>query len=156
MEIGIALLIFNLFFYVLLMKTNDALLKFFKVGNVVKAFEDIVLKLLLEAFLVIKLLSQVGNLIGQALLSHAEIVDDQSEVLVHSVEVLKLLSHLVGLLIELLDLDFTGSDVSLELLDLVIEHELELFELLGLFLKVIDTLILVFDCGLTLLDFTLL
>ncbi len=121
-----------------------------------QAFEDIILKLLLEALLVIKLLSQVSHFVGETFLSHAKIVHDQSQVIVHTIKVLELLSHLVGLLIEALNLNFTGSDISLEFLNFVIKDELELLQLLGLLLQVVDALVLVTDGRLTFLDFTLL
>ncbi len=69
---------------------------------------------------------------------------------------LELLPHLIGLLIELLDLDLTGSDISLKLLDLVIEHELEFFKLLSLLFQIINSLILVADGSLSFLDLTFL
>jgi hypothetical protein len=70
--------------------------------------------------------------------------------------VLELLTHFVGLLVQLLDLNFSGSNIALKFLDLVIEDELELFELLSLFLEVVNSLVLVTDGGLTLLNFALL
>ena len=69
---------------------------------------------------------------------------------------LKLLSHLVCLFIELLDLNFTGSNVTLKFLNLVIEHELELLKLLCFLLQIVDSLILVTDGSFSLLDLTLL
>jgi hypothetical protein len=60
------------------------------------------------------------------------------------------------LLIQLLDLDFTGSNVTLELLYLIIKHELELLKFLCLLLQIIYSLILVTNRGLTLLYLSLL
>jgi hypothetical protein len=121
-----------------------------------EALENIVLELLLEALLVIELFSQVSHLISQALLSHSKIINDQSKILVNTIKMLKLLSHLVCLFIELLDLNFTGSNVTLKFLNLVIEHELELLKLLCFLLQIVDSLILVTDGSFSLLDLTLL
>ena len=49
---------------------------------------------------------------------------------------LLLRSHLVSLLVQFLDLDFSGSNVSLQLFDLVVQHEFELFKLLDFLLEV--------------------
>lgn len=155
-QVGVSLLILDLFLDVLLVEADDALLEFLEVSDVMQALEHIVLELLLEALLVIQLLAQVRHLVSQALLSHSEIINDQSQVLINTIKVLKLLSHLVGLLIKLLDFNLTGSNVTLELLDLVIEDELELLKLLCLLLQVIDALVLVADGGLTLLNLSLL
>jgi len=70
--------------------------------------------------------------------------------------VLELLTHFVGLLVQLLDLNFSGSNIALKFLDLVVEDELELFEFLSLLLEVVNSLVLVTDGGLTLLNFALL
>jgi len=156
MQISVPLLILDFFFNVLLVKTNDAFLKLFEVSNVMKAFENVILKLLLEAFLLIELLSQMGNLVSETFLAHAQIINNQGKILIDSVEVLQFLSHFVGLLIQLLDLDFTGSNVTLELLYLIIKHELELLKFLCLLLQIIYSLILVTNRGLTLLYLSLL
>jgi len=104
MEISVSLLILHLFLNILLVKPNHTLLKFLEVCNVMQAFENVILELLLVAFLLLKLLSQVLHFVGETLLSHSEIVNDQGEVLVHSVEVFQLLSHLVSLLVQFLNL----------------------------------------------------
>lgn len=121
-----------------------------------EALENIVLELLLETLLVIELFSQVGHLIGQTLLSHSKIINDQSQILVDTIEMLKLLPHLVCLFIELLDLNFTGSNVTLKLLNLIVEHELELLELLSFLLQIVYSLILIPNRSLSLLYLTLL
>jgi len=76
----------------------------------------------------------VGNFISKALLTHAQVIDDEGKVLINTVEVLELLTHLVSLLIQLLDFNFTGSNVTLEFLDLIIKYELEFFKLLSFLL----------------------
>ena len=156
MKVCVTLLILNLLLDVFLVETDDALLELLEVGNVMEAFEDIVLELLLEAFLLIKLLSQVSDLVCETFLAHSQIIHNKCEVLIHTVEMLELLTHLVGLLVQLLDLDLTGSNVTLELLDLVVKHELELLQLLCFLLQVINSLVFITDCCFTLLDFSLL
>jgi len=126
-QIGVTLLILDLFFHVFFVKADDALFKFLEVCDVMQALENVVLELLLETLLVVKLLSQVSHLVCQTLLSHSQVVDNESQILVYTVEMLKLLSHFVSLLIKLLDFDFAGSNVTFKFLDLVIEDELELF-----------------------------
>ena len=76
----------------------------------------------------------MGNFISKALLTHAQVIDDEGKVLINTVEVLELLTHLVSLLIQLLDFNFTGSNVTLEFLDLIIKYELEFFKLLSFLL----------------------
>ena len=71
MQIGISLFILDLFLDVLFVEADNALFEFLEVGDVVETFENIILKLLLETLLIIELLSKMGNLIGQTLLSHS-------------------------------------------------------------------------------------
>lgn len=89
-------------------------------------------------------------------MSHSQIVYNQCQVLVDSVEELELLSHLVGLFVQFLDLKLTWSDVSFELLNLVVKHELELLQLLSFLSKVVDSLVLVIDRCCSLLQLTFL
>ena len=42
------------------------------------------------------------------------------------------------MLVQLLDLDFLGTDVAFQLLDLVVEDEFEFFELLDLLVQLLD------------------
>ena len=42
------------------------------------------------------------------------------------------------MLVQLLDLDFFGTDVSLQFLDLVVENEFEFFKLLDLLVQLLD------------------
>lgn len=155
-EVSISLLILDLFLDILFVEADHTLLQLLEVGNVMKTFKDVILELLLEALLLIKILSQMSDLIGQAFLTHAQVIDNKSQVLVNTIEMLELLTHLVSLLVKLLDFNFTGSNVTLKLLNLVIQDELELFELLGLLFEIVNSLILITDCCLTLLDLTLL
>jgi hypothetical protein len=96
------------------------------------------------------------NLVSQAFLTHAQVIHNKSQVLVYSIEMLELLTHFVSLLIELLDFNFTGSNITLKLLNFVIQDELEFFELLCLLFEIINSLILIPDSCLTLLDLTFL
>ena len=102
------------------MQSDDSFLKLFVVSNMMKGLIDVIFKLLLVVFLFVQILSQILDLVGQAFLSHSQIINNQSKVLVDSVEMLQLLSHFVSLFIELLDLKFSWSNISLQLLDLVI------------------------------------
>lgn len=54
---------------------------------------------------------------------------------------LELLTHFVGLLVQLLDLNFSGSNIALKFLDLVVEDELELLQLLSLLLQLVYLLL---------------
>jgi len=69
---------------------------------------------------------------------------------------LELRSHLVRLLIQILYLDFSGSDISLQLFDFIVKHEFELFKLLGLLLELKDAVVFLLDCLLALQDLLLL
>ena len=71
MQIGISLFVLDLFLDVLFVEADNALFEFLEVGDVVETLENIILKLLLETLLIIELLSQMGNLIGQTFLSHS-------------------------------------------------------------------------------------
>jgi hypothetical protein len=121
-----------------------------------QALIDIVLELLLVGLLLVQFLAKVLDLVGKTLLSHSEIINNQCQVQVHSIEVLQLLTHLVCLLIQGLNLELSWTDISLQLLDLIIEHKLELLQLLGLLLEIDDTLVLVFDGLVSLLQLVLL
>ena len=109
------------------MEPNNSLLQFFEISDVMKALKNIILEFLFIAFLLFKLLSQILNLVGQTFLSHSKIINDQSQILVNSVEVLQLLSHLICLLVKFLDFKLSWANISLKLLDFVIKHEFELF-----------------------------
>jgi len=91
-----------------------------------KSFKNIIFELFLVALLFIKNCLQGPDLIGETLLSHSEIINNQSQVLVHSIKMLQFLSHLIGLFVQFLDIKLPWSNISLKLLDLVIKHKLEL------------------------------
>lgn len=99
------------------------------------------------------MLSETFDFVGETLLSHSQVVDNECQVLVDSVEVLELLTHLIRLLIELLNLDFSRPNISLQLLDLVIKYELELFKLLSFLLEIDNSLIFVLDGRISFLNF---
>jgi hypothetical protein len=99
MNISISSLVLDLFFDILLMKSDDSSLELLEVSDVMKNFEDIILELLLVTFLFIKRLSKVFNLGSKTFLSHSKIINNKCQVLVDSVEMLKFLSHNVGLLL---------------------------------------------------------
>jgi hypothetical protein len=70
-QIGISLFILDLFLDVLFVEADNALFEFLEVGDMMETFKNVILKLLLETLLIIELLSQMGNLIGQTFLSHS-------------------------------------------------------------------------------------
>jgi hypothetical protein len=63
---------------------------------------------------------------------------------------LKLRSHLVRLLIQILYLDLSRSDVSLKLFDFVVKYELKLLKLLCLLLELEYAVVFLLDCLLAL------
>jgi hypothetical protein len=69
---------------------------------------------------------------------------------------LELRSHLVRLLIQILYLDLSRSDVSLKLFDFVVKHELELLKLLRLLLEFEYPVVFLLDGLLALQDLLLL
>ena len=69
---------------------------------------------------------------------------------------LELLSHDISLLLQLLDLDFSWSNISFQLFDLVIKYELEFFQLLSFLFQVNDSLVFIFDGGFSFIELTLL
>ena len=69
---------------------------------------------------------------------------------------LELRSHLVRLLIQILYLDLSGSNISLELFDFIVKHEFELLKLLGLLLELEYAVVFFLDCLLALQDLLLL
>ena len=156
MEISVSLLILYLFLNILLVKSDNSLLKLFEVGNVMEALENIILELLFKLLLLIQLVSKVLNFIGKTFLSHSEIIDDQSKILIDSVEMLEFLSHLISLLIKFLDFKFSGSNISLKLLNLVIKHELKLFKFLYLLFQIVNSLVLILNGSFSLLKFSFL
>eukprot|EP00356_Strombidium_inclinatum_P008187 CAMPEP_0170487790 /NCGR_PEP_ID=MMETSP0208-20121228/6521_1 /TAXON_ID=197538 /ORGANISM="Strombidium inclinatum, Strain S3" /LENGTH=383 /DNA_ID=CAMNT_0010762185 /DNA_START=120 /DNA_END=1273 /DNA_ORIENTATION=+ len=151
-EVSVAGFVLQLFLHVLLVQANNAGLELLEVGDVVQALEDVVLKLLLVALLLVEVLPQVLHFVGETFLAHTEIVDDEGQVLVDTVEVLELLSHLVCLLIEVGDFLLSGANVSLELFNFIIEHELELFKFLSLLLQVDNSLVLILYSSISLLE----
>ena len=126
MHIGITSFIFDFFLDIVLVKTDNTLLELLKVCNMMKSFKNIIFELFLVALLFIKNCLQGPDLIGETLLSHSEIINNQSQVLVHSIKMLQFLSHLIGLFVQFLDIKLPWSNISLKLLDLVIKHKLEL------------------------------
>ena len=108
------------------MQPDDSFPQLLKVVQPVQALVDIVFEHLLKVVLRVNLDAQVGDLVGETFLPHAQVVYYQGQVLIHSVEMLQFSTHLVRLLVQLLDLDLAWTDVSLQLLDLIVEDELEL------------------------------
>jgi hypothetical protein len=155
-EVGVPLFIFDFFLDVFLVESNHSFLELLEVGDMVEAFEHIVFEFLFVALLLIELLSQVVDLVRESFLSHPEVVDDQSQVLVDPVEMFELLSHFVRLLIQFLNFQLSRSDISFQFLDFVIQHEFEFFKLLSFFLKIVDSFIFVLDGGLSFLKLPLL
>jgi hypothetical protein len=119
-DVRVASLVLEFLLDILLVQSHYALLHLGIVGNCVHALENVIGELLLLVCLLIQAYPEIGDFISQAFLSHAQIVDYQCQILVHSIEVLELAPHLVGLVVEILDLFFSRPNVSLELLDLVV------------------------------------
>ena len=94
-------------------------------------------------------MSAPQGLFLKSLVTHLEILYDESQVCADGLEVLHFNLHLIDLFVERGDIVFTGKDVALKLLDLIIKHELELFELLRLLFELNNAGILVFDGGCT-------
>jgi hypothetical protein len=155
-QVSVSSLLLHLFLDILLVQTNDSCLQLLKVGDVVENLKHIILEGFFVTLLLVKVLTKLLHLISKTFLTHSQIVNNQSQVLVDSVEELEFLAHFVGLLVELLDLKLSWPNVSLQLLNLVVEHELELFKLLGLLSQIINSLVLVFDGSGSLLQLTLL
>ena len=108
---------------------------------------DIVLEVLNHAILPHDLVLHLIGCLGQTFLSHSQIVHDQNQVLIDSIEVFLLRAHLICLFVKFLDLDLLRANVTLQLLDLVVENELKLFQLLNLLLKLPNLDILLIDRG---------
>ena len=88
---------------------------------------DVVLEVFNHAILPHDLVLHLIGCLGQTFLSHSQIVHDQNQVLIDSIEVFLLRAHLICLFVKFLDLDLLRANVSLQLLDLVVENELKLF-----------------------------
>jgi hypothetical protein len=156
MEISVTSLVFDFFLDVLLMESNHTSLKLLEISDMMKAFEHIIFELLLETLLFIKLCSEILDFVSQTFLSHSQIINNQSQVLVDSIEMSQFLSHLVCLLIQLLDIKLSWTNVSLQFFDFVIQYELELFKLLCLLFQVNDSMILILNGGISLFELTYL
>jgi len=118
-------------------ESDAALLQFLEVHLLGEdCLVDIILKLSLSFLLLGDGPFHLACCLSETFLPHAEIIDDQHKVLVDSVEVLLLRPHLISLLVQLLNLDLSWTNVSFELLDLVIKHEFEFFKLLNFLLEV--------------------
>jgi hypothetical protein len=72
--------------------------------------------IVLSCYLLLHLLCRLC----QSFLAHAQVVHNQHQVLVDSVEVFLLRAHLISLLVEILNLDLFRANVALELFDFVI------------------------------------
>lgn len=112
MKIGVSSLVLDFFLHIFLVKSDNTSLKLFEICDLVKALENIVLEFLLIVLLFIQSLSAVLNIVSKTFLSHSQIINDQSQVLINSIEMLELLSHLVCLLIKLLNLKFSWADIT--------------------------------------------
>ena len=130
-----------------LVKTDDALLKFFIVRDVLYHLEHVVFKSLFLQFLHVKLVSRVQVFIFETLVAHLEIIDNQVKVGTYGLEVLYFDLHPVDLVVELSDVCFSWQYVSLELFDLVVEHEFELLKLLSLLFELDDPDVFLFNCA---------
>lgn len=108
---------------------------------------DIVLESLHGVHLAAAFVLHLVGSLAQTFLSHTQIINNQHQVLIDPVEVFLLTSHLIGLLVELLDDHFLGTDVSLQLLNLIVKNELEFLQLLNLLLELADLDVLLLDGG---------
>jgi len=155
-KVSVSTFLLHLLLHVLFVQADHSSLQFLEIGDVVQYLKNIILEGFLVALLLVEVLTQLLYFVGEAFLTHAQVINNQSQVLVDSVEEFELLTHLVGLLVELLDFELSWANVSLELFDLIIEHKLELLKLLSLLPEVIDSLVLVFNGGCSLLKLTFL
>lgn len=113
MKVSVTSFILDFFLDVLFVKTDDTSFKLFKVCDMMKTIKDIIFELLLEALLFIKFGSKILDLISETFLPHSEIIDNQCQVLIDSIEMSELLSHLVSLLIQFLNIKLSWADISL-------------------------------------------
>jgi hypothetical protein len=111
---------------------------------------NVVFELFNFALLLFENRSQLPLFKNKALLSHSEILNNQTQVVVHALKVLFLLFHLVGLFFEFFDLLSSRSDVCSKLFDLVIKDELEFFELLGFLFQVVNSFVFITNSVFTL------
>jgi hypothetical protein len=121
-----------------------------------EALVDIFHELLLVCLLLVDVFGKTFFLLDKATLTHAEILNNQEQVLVYTCEVVNFLFHRVSLLLQFVQLLLAGTNVALQLLDLVIQHKLELLKLLSLFLQIVNSLILVPNGSVALSKLTLL
>ena len=74
---------------------------------------DVVFESLHGAFLGVDFVLHLLCSLRETLLSHAKVINDQNQVLVHSVEVFLFGAHFISLFVEFLNLDLLRADVSL-------------------------------------------
>ena len=90
-EVAAALqVVLQLLLHVLLVEVHGASAELLVVGDGGHYVKDVLLELLLEDVLLVDLDAQVGYLVGQALLTHTQVVYYEGQVLVHTVEVFEL------------------------------------------------------------------
>jgi hypothetical protein len=119
-----------------------------------QAIENVIFKVLFVTFLLIKFVSQLLDFISQTFLSHSQVINDKSQVLIYSIKEFKFNSHLVGAFVQVLNIDFFWANVSFEFFDLIIQHKLKLFQFLRWLSQVINSSVFVFDCGLHFFKFS--
>ena len=112
---------------------------------IVQHIVHLIPELRLIVVLLLNLLNRVLHFLLHALALESHISDDQSQVLIDNVEMLRLCVHLSLLLLQSLDNLHPRSNPALQLLDLVIQHKLELFELHGSFTILINLELLVLN-----------
>jgi len=150
-EVAVVLvLLFEFFLHINLVEAYDLLLQLFKIANRVQTIVYIVFELFNFTFLLFENRSQLPLFKNKALLSHSEILNNQTQVVVDALKVLFLLFHLVGLFFEFFDFFSSRSDVCSKLFDLVIKDELEFFELLGFLFKVVNSFVFITNSVFTL------
>lgn len=154
--VGTALLVLEFLGDVLLVEVDDGRLQLLLVESVLQGLVNVVLEHLLVVLLLVQSLLERLQLLGKTLLTHAQILNNKSQMQVDATEVLHLLLELIRLLLQQLDASLTRTNFTLQLLDLVVEHELELLELLSLLAKLVDLLVLVLNGAVTLTQLNLL
>lgn len=117
-------------------------------------------KIIFESFL-IQILSVyfdsiISNFICKTLLSHSKIINDQSQILIHTIKMFQFRPHLVCLFIEFLNLNLSWPNISFQFFNFIVKNKFEFFKLLGFLFQFIYSMIFILYCILALLDFLLL
>ena len=118
--------------------------------------KKIIFESLLIVILSIYFHSIVCDFVCKTLLSHSKIINDQSQILIHTIKMLQFRPHLVCLLIEFLNFYFSWPNISFQFLNLIVKNKFELFKLLSFLFQLIYSMIFILYCIFSLLDFLFL